>query len=317
MDRSSKQFVIAMAFAAAAFSGSIAELSRVDQDGMDGSKASAKSGLTVKRGTANGKLAPGNQVTLRADPAPVGARFAGWTGDVAALADRFSPTTTAMVPFTAATVTATYSSVTTSKSVPENVGGGNVLPPTARPKGYSLSDIAKATAFFITTAPNDRSKETEPDVPFQILYTSSDLSNTFSVRPGTMLYVPIFFSSDSPPIAGDFPDVNKPDAVANYLTSPEQLGAIVLEINVDGEVTSLIKVNDEVTPVEVTSLGYTVGVDVEPEKLPDGGTRLVVAAVFLTPLTKGTHTVTIRAKFTGEAVGGLFEFEIPYTVIVN
>ena len=151
MDRSSKQFVIAMAFAAAAFSGSIAELSRIDQDGMDGSKASAKSGLTVKRGTANGKLAPGNQVTLRADPAPVGAWFAGWTGDVAALADRFSPTTTAMVPFTAATVTATYSSVTTSKSVPENVGGGNVLPPTARPKGYSLSDIAKATAFFITT----------------------------------------------------------------------------------------------------------------------------------------------------------------------
>jgi Divergent InlB B-repeat domain len=200
MDRSSKQFVIAMAFAAATFSGSIAGLSRVDQDGMDGSKASAKSGLTVKRGTASGKVAPGNQVSVRADAAPAGTQFAGWTGDVAVLADRFSPTTTVMVPFTAASVTATFTPVTTSKSVPEHVGGGNVLPPTAKPKGYSLTDIAKATAFFATTAPNDRSKETEPNVPFQILYTSSDPSNTFSVRPGTMLYVPIFFADDSEPI---------------------------------------------------------------------------------------------------------------------
>ena len=55
MDRSSKQFVIAMALAAATFSGSIAGLSRVDKDGTDGSKASAKSGLTVKRGTARAR----------------------------------------------------------------------------------------------------------------------------------------------------------------------------------------------------------------------------------------------------------------------
>ena len=104
---------------------------------------------------------------------------------------------------------------------------------------------------------------------------------------------------------------------SQYLTSPDELGAKVLEINVDGEVTSLIKT----VGVEVTSLGYAVGVDVEPETLPDGGgTRLVVAAAFLTPLTKGTHTVTIRALLTGHAFKFppfKFEFEIPYTVIVN
>jgi hypothetical protein len=312
-----------MAFAATAFSGSIAGSSRDDEDGTLGSKAPATGALTVKRGTASGNRAPGNQVIVSADAAPAGTHFAGWTGDVAILANPSSSKTTAMVPFTAATVTATFTPVTTSESVPEHVGGGNVLPPTAKPKGYSLTDIAKATAFFVTSGPGDpsdpssgRSESNEPNVPFQILYDSNinEPHNTFLVRPGTMLYVPIFFSSDSPPITGNFPDVNNPDEVAEYLTSPDELGAIVLEINVDGEVTSLIKT----VAGEVTSLGYAVGVNVAPEKLPDGGgTRLVIAAVFLTPLTKGTHTVTIRASFTGAAIPGGFEFEIPYTVTVN
>lgn len=45
-----------------------------------------------------------------------------------------------------------------------------------------------------------------------------------------------------------------------------------------------------------------------------------MAAVFLTPLSPGTHTVTIQARLTGEALegfGGVFEFELTYTVIVG
>jgi hypothetical protein len=215
-----------------------------------------------------------------------------------------------MVPFTAATVAATFTPVTASKSVPKHVGGGNVLPPTAKPKGYSLTDIAKATAFFATRGPdgpNGRSKSNEPNVPFQILYDSNinDPHNTFFVRPGTMFYVPIFYVSDSPPPTGDFPDVNDPDAIAYYISNEGQLGAESVEIEVDGKTTSIIG-----------DLGYFVGVTVP--RLADGdGKRYLTAAVFLTPLTKGTHTVTIRAKFTGDAVGGLYEFETPYTVIVN
>ena len=41
--------------------------------------------------------------------APTGTRFTGWKGDVQILADPRSPATTAMVPFTPVTVTATYS----------------------------------------------------------------------------------------------------------------------------------------------------------------------------------------------------------------
>jgi hypothetical protein len=169
--------------------------------------------------------------------------------------------------------------------VAEHVGGGNVLPPTAKPKGYSLTDIAKATAFFTTTAPND---------------------NTFTVQPGTMLYVPIFFADDSPEIFGHFPDATVPEAVTNYFFSDDELGAEFLEIVIDGKITSIAE-----------DSGYIVGV--KGIKLADGpGTQYLPAAVFLTPLTKGTHSVTIRAEFTGAAIPSrLFKFEIPYTVIVN
>jgi hypothetical protein len=46
-------------------------------------------------------------------------------------------------------------------------GGGNVLPATAKPRGYSLSDMAKATAFFNTTM-FTRTPAAAPDTPFQI-----------------------------------------------------------------------------------------------------------------------------------------------------
>jgi hypothetical protein len=196
-------------------------------------------------------------------------------------------------------------------ATPALAGGGNVLPPTAQPKGYSLAEIAEATAVFNTSGFNARSEATEPPVPFQILYTSAtNPSNTFHVRLGTMFYVPIVFSDNSEPILGDFPDVNDPEAVSDYYFNPEQLGAEFIEIVVDGEVTSL-------------EPEYAVGA--ETPGLPTGGDLYTVAAVFLTPLSKGTHTVTIRARLTGEAIaefpeffpGGVFEFEITYTVIVH
>jgi hypothetical protein len=172
--------------------------------------------------------------------------------------------------------------------VPEHVGG-NVLPPTEKPNGYSLSDIAKATAFFATRGPGDpnvpndpngRRESNEPNVPFQILYDSiiNVPHNTFSVRPDTMLYVPIFFVSDSPPPTGNFPDdVGDPKAIAKYMFKKKELGAQSLMIEVDGKITSIKE-----------DPGYFVGVTTE---LFDGGTHYITAAVFLTPLTKGTHTL--------------------------
>jgi hypothetical protein len=305
MKTSSMLFVSAMAFATAVFSESNAEMSGTDEKMSPAPNGLATGTLRVSRGRATGNGAPGNRVTVTADAAPAGEQFAGWTGDVAVLADQFSSTTTAMVPFTAATVAATFTPATASKSVPKHVGGGNVLPPTDKPNGYSLSDIARATAFFSTSGPDNRSEATEPNVPFQILYTSTaNPSNAFTVRPDETFYVPIFYADDSPPITGNFPDVTKQKEVEKYLSSHKELGAEFIEIEVDGKVTSIKKHS-----------GFAVGVTTDP--LPDGGgTHYVTVAVFLTPFPEGTHTVTIRAKFTGAAVG-LYEFEIPYTVIVN
>ncbi|WP_165250363.1 hypothetical protein [Paludisphaera soli] len=195
--------------------------------------------------------------------------------------------------------------------MPAFAGGGNVLPPTAKPKGHSLADLAGETGIFNASGPAARSEANEPEVPFQILYTSdANPSSTFEVRPGTMLYVPVVWSDDSAPILGDFPDVNDPEAVADYYFNPDQLGAEFIEIEVDGNTTAL-------------EPEYSVGADVPG--LPSGATHYTVAAAVLTPFSKGTHTVTIRARFTGAAIaefpeffpGGVFEFSNTYTVIVD
>jgi hypothetical protein len=73
----------------------------------------------------------------------------------------------------------------------------------------------------------------------------------------------------------------------------------------------------------VTSIGaeYVAG-PVDTDILPDGGgTHLILVGAFLTPLSKGTHTVTIRYALDCDAFvavnKGPFSIEIPYTVIVE
>jgi hypothetical protein len=193
---------------------------------------------------------------------------------------------------------------------------GKVLPPTARPHGYSLTEMAKITAVFNS---GDHSGP-PPVTPFQILYTSTSNNNTFDVSPGTMFYVPVIFFDDSPPIAGDFPyaffnntedqdDTGDRKALLHYVFSGDELGVDSMEIKVDGKVFSL-------------GPDYVVGVTTPP--LSDGGgTHYIPFAAFLTPLTKGTHTVEIAGNSDGKALipffppNGVWEFKIIYTVNVH
>ena len=96
MNRLTKLFFVAMAFAATAFSGSMA-------------------GLTVNNGTASGDET-GTLVTVTAAAAPAGTQFVGWSGDVTILADPSLSTTTAMIPFMPVTITATYTAPATNLS---------------------------------------------------------------------------------------------------------------------------------------------------------------------------------------------------------
>ena len=111
MKRSGKLFLIAMAFGATAFSGS------VKGSPPQGPKTSTTYALTVNQGKSGGDYAAGTLVIVSADAPQAGAQFAGWTGDVAILANPFLPTTTATIPYMAVTITATYTA-TAANSFP-------------------------------------------------------------------------------------------------------------------------------------------------------------------------------------------------------
>jgi hypothetical protein len=186
------------------------------------------------------------------------------------------------------------------------LAGGQLLPPPARPHGYSLADAAAATAYFNT---GPRTPDTLPkNFPFQILYIPPDNSNTFSVSTGTMLYVPVITSDNRDALYWPFPDVTDPAAVSAYYFDPAQLGAEFMRIVVDGQVREL-------------GSAYAIGVEMPQPRPSEGVYNYTVVAAFLTPLSRGVHTVTIAARLSGafilQAFGGPYEFEISYTVTVE
>lgn len=197
-------------------------------------------------------------------------------------------------------------------------GGGNVLPSTAQPHGWSLDRMTDALAPFSTSG---NEPQFSPDTPFQVLYVdpaTQDFAvvddtllatgtNDFQVRPGTMFFVPIWNATDSPPVVGAFPETGPGGA---YFFDALQLGARDFTITVDGRTTALGP--DDVSSVVTSSQG-----------LEDGsGSRIITVGVFLTPLSPGTHEVTIRAALAGPPVAELlapldvFAEDFTYTVTV-
>lgn len=185
-------------------------------------------------------------------------------------------------------------------AAPAIAGGGTVMPPTGKPKGYSLSEAAAATASFnvgVHTGEN-----VPADFPFQILYVHADGGTTFDVRPGTTLYVPVVYSDSTDSAYWPYPDVNDPKAVSDYYFDPSQLGTEFIDIIVDGK---------------PTSLGPKYAVGALTPGLPTGGNAYTVVGAFLTPLSMGSHTVKIQALLSGAFIGGDFGFAVTYTVNVH
>jgi hypothetical protein len=122
MRRTSKLLFAAMAVATAAISALPGE------ETTTASSDPTKVSLTVEKGNPSGSYAAGTVVTISAEAPKAGAQFAGWTGDVAILANPSLPTTTATVPFMAVTVTATYTAPATDS------------PPTSGPATYTAPE---------------------------------------------------------------------------------------------------------------------------------------------------------------------------------
>jgi hypothetical protein len=182
-----------------------------------------------------------------------------------------------------------------------SAASGNVLPPSGIALGYTLDDMAAAVANFSISG-NDPAYY--PNTPFQILFHKP--VNTFTVKPGTFLYLKFFFIDDSAPIVGDWP-LNK-SAAASYVFGPDQLGGHDLQVEVDGRKFSL------------DAPGY-VGGPVATPNSPDGSEHMIQIGAFLSPLSPGVHHVTISGTFDGtalvDAFGGPLAAEITYTVIVK
>jgi hypothetical protein len=200
----------------------------------------------------------------------------------------------------------------------QNGGGGNVLPAQANFHGFSLTDMAAATALF-NTSNNNLSQY--PQTPFQILFVDPTTerftfangglavtgTNQFTVEPGTPFYVPVAFIDDSPPVFGTFP--TDPSTVANYIFAHDQVGMKNLQIIVDGRVTPI-------------GSAYAAGPVQTPPLLDGGGSHIITVGAFLTPLRPGTHTVAIAGEFSGvlfqQATGLTFEqFNLTYAVTVT
>jgi len=194
-------------------------------------------------------------------------------------------------------------------------GGGNVLPPEAKPHGYSLTDMASAIALFSTSG---NESQYYPDTPFQVLSEDTSTikttpvgsglvvtaSNSFTVESGTPFFVAIFYADDSPPVIGTFPAHAR--EAAGYVFGEAQLGLTDVEIIVDGESTGIGR-------------DYVAGPVLTPPLLDGGGTHFISVGAFLTPLSVGTHTVTFIATESGDefaAASGLsfetavFSYEI-------
>ena len=160
----------------------------------------------------------------------------------------------------------------------------HVMPSTAKIAGYSLTDMAQQLAYFSTSGNNPAYL---PQTPFQILYIQnwSTYTGSFTVRPGTHLFMPLGSFDDSPPVIGTFP--SDLGSAQKYVFYPDQVGA-KYEVVVDGVTTSI-------GPSYVAGPVYTPGL------LDGGGSHFIQVGVFLTPLSPGNHTITGRLSYTGKA----------------
>jgi hypothetical protein len=125
------------------------------------------------------------------------------------------------------------------------------------------------------------------------------------VHPGTVFYVPIQEVDDSPPVLGTFP--TSASTAASYWFDSSQLGGSFF-IMVDGHTTSL-------------GDSYSVGPITTPPLQDGGGTHIITIGVFLTPLSPGSHSVSIKARVDGALIPAtgfnFIEGDFTYTVKVD
>jgi hypothetical protein len=217
-----------------------------------------------------------------------------------------------------------WASPGTAGAVDTGRSGSGVLPASATPHGYSLTDMTSLLALFTTSGNNP---EFYPDTPFQILYVApgrfdvryveKDLktdcavpaptcglfvtqpdgfANSFTVGRGQKFFVPLNNANDSPPVVGNFPRNNR--QAKKYIFDPAQVGGRDFNVTIDGLCTTL-------------GPAYVAGPVTTPP-LPDGGgTHMITIGAFLGAMAPGHHTVRITSGYFGDAIEETYGGENP------
>jgi len=165
---------------------------------------------------------------------------------------------------------------------------GKVLPAYAAPYGFTLLEMAELTAVYNTGVSSENpSTPAPPDVPFQILVADA------TVNSDTILYVPVYYADDSGGAPSGFPkDVfdqcEDEDFLLSYVLANYQVSAFIVQV--DGK-TAILGA-DSISGVRTAPL-----LDGTPP-----GTHYITSAAFISPLTKGKHTVGIGGMVDGKPV---------------
>jgi hypothetical protein len=180
--------------------------------------------------------------------------------------------------------------------------------------------MAKLMALFSTSGNN---LTYYPSTPFQILYVNTGFGtpeacppplvgqgslftggNAFVVQTGTQFFVPLLWDDDTPPVLTPPFPANQ-SQVGEYMFSPQKNGARNLTIAVDGRITLI--------GPEYLALVET------PPLLTDHSTHFIQLGVFLTPMNKGTHVVSLKGwiEATNAPNGACYDQDITYIVTVK
>ncbi len=179
-------------------------------------------------------------------------------------------------------------------------GDGRVLSASATPYGISLAQMVKLTAAFQTSG---RDLRYFPHTPLKILFVQNqDVKvipvgkgfeivgqRSFSFSRGSVLWVPMSYGDDSPPVIGTFPTTHT--QALHYWFDKSGLGASRAQIVIDGAARSLD--HDYLTGPVTTDQLKDCGGDVAC------GRHLVVESAFLAGLPAGKHTIEVLLNLDG------------------
>jgi hypothetical protein len=200
-------------------------------------------------------------------------------------------------------------------------GGGAVLPPSAAPYHITLTDMDRITALFQSSTLS--TPIAPPQTPFQIL---ADTQTTYTVSPGTILWVPVLFVDDTPTVLGctGTLTVGQPGCVGIWPTTNRQAQSYLFDPAKVGVSGTSIVVDGRTTPIGPAYVAGPVATPplLDPHPVGEPGRSMVVLAAYLSPLAPGSHTVSIAGSFSGAYTlaltgGSPVPFSETYTVVVR